>query len=100
MINEKKLERKLREEVKKLGGMALKFISPGHAGVYDRIVLMPGGKIWFVEMKSSGKKLSPLQEVFQKQMDKLIFSTREIDCVEKLESFLHELREQSYQKCS
>lgn len=55
-MNEKLLERKLREEVKKLGGIALKFTSPFYTGMPDRIILMPGAKTRFVELKSPGKK--------------------------------------------
>ncbi len=67
--SEKLIEKKLREGVKKLGGMALKFTSPGTAGVPDRIVLMPGGKIYFVETKSEGKKLSTRQTLFSGKLE-------------------------------
>lgn len=55
------LENKLVHEVEKRGGLCWKFTSPGTAGVPDRIVLAPGGKVAFVEMKAPGGKLSPLQ---------------------------------------
>ena len=54
---ESQLERKLRDEVKAKGGLALKFVSPGTVGVPDRIVLAPDGRVannpvlnlpWFV----------------------------------------------------
>ncbi len=57
---ESKIEGRLRWEVKKAGGMALKFISPETGGVPDRLVLLPGKKIFFVELKSLGKNLWPL----------------------------------------
>lgn len=64
---EKNLERKLRTTVSRLGGMCLKFVSPGFTGVPDRIVLMPGGLIYFVELKSEGRRLSARQRtVFAK----------------------------------
>lgn len=53
---ESTVERHLREEAKKRKGMALKFVSPGMNGVPDRIVLMPDGKMAFVELKAPGKK--------------------------------------------
>ncbi len=80
--SEKLIEKKLREGVKKLGGMALKFTSPGTAGVPDRIVLMPGGKIYFAETKSEGKKLSPQQEVIRakfKGLGKRVFVVSTLD---------------------
>ena len=48
-MREKVIEHKLLTEVKKIGGLALKFVSPGYDGVPDRIVLLPGGKIGFVD---------------------------------------------------
>lgn len=53
-ILEKDIEKRLVREVKKLGGLCLKWVSPGNSGVPDRIVLMPGGKAIFVELKKPG----------------------------------------------
>lgn len=61
-IGEKQLEAKLRREVERLGGLALKYTSQYHAGMPDRIVLMPRGKTYFVELKSPGKRPSLLQQ--------------------------------------
>ena len=59
---EKGIEKYLVSEVKKSGGIAYKFTSPGHAGVPDRLCLMPNGTIFFVELKATGKTTRPLQE--------------------------------------
>lgn len=60
---EKDIERKLRREVERRGGRCLKWVCPGWAGVPDRIVLLPGGRIYFVETKRpKGGKLSALQK--------------------------------------
>lgn len=60
---EKDIERKLREQVEARGGKCLKWVCPGWSGVPDRIVLMPGGRIYFVETKRpKGGVLSALQE--------------------------------------
>lgn len=56
MGEENRIERHLAMSVKKMGGMAVKFVSPGLDGVPDRIVLLPGRKIAFVELKAPGKK--------------------------------------------
>lgn len=59
---ESDVERYFREKIKGAGGMAVKFVSPGLSGVPDRIVLLPGGKIYFVELKKPGGRVRPLQK--------------------------------------
>lgn len=58
-VREEVIERHLVNEVKKAGGIAYKFTSPGRRGVPDRIVLLPNGKIIFVECKAPGEKPRP-----------------------------------------
>lgn len=65
---EKELEKKFKDKVKAAGGRAYKFTSPGNDGVPDRLVVMPGGHIGFVELKQKGKKPTKLQT---KQMNRL-----------------------------
>lgn len=60
-MREKTIEAKLVQAVRTKGGLALKFTSPGFDGVPDRLVLLPGGKIAFIELKAPGKTLRPLQ---------------------------------------
>lgn len=91
MANEKLLEGNLRESVKKLGGWAVKFWVVNLAGFPDRIVLMPGGRIWFVEMKSTGKGPSPIQKVIQSKLRGLGFAVRVINTQILLDEFLNEL---------
>ena len=61
MMTEREIERKLTETVKASDGVCWKFTSPGTAGVPDRIILMPGCRIAFVEVKKPGEKPRPLQ---------------------------------------
>lgn len=58
------VESHLRRRVKALGGDCLKFVSPGNAGVSDRLVLLPHGVSAFVELKRLGEAPAPLQERF------------------------------------
>jgi hypothetical protein len=58
---ERDTERYFCRRVKAIGGYAFKWTSPGQRGVPDRIVLLPGGKVWFVELKAPGGRLSALQ---------------------------------------
>jgi len=60
-MREKITEQKLTKAVKNMGGIAPKFVSPGFDGMPDRIVLLPGGHIGFVEVKAPGEKPRPLQ---------------------------------------
>ena len=83
MITEKNIEQKLVKEVKNAGGLCLKFTSPGFDGVPDRIILMPGGKMAFAEIKAPGKKLRPLQECRKRQLESLGFS---VFCIDNLET--------------
>lgn len=57
--------------VKEIGGIAYKFTSPAHRGVADRLVVLPGGVVWFVEVKKVGGRMSTLQELFKRDMQKL-----------------------------
>jgi hypothetical protein len=90
-VNEKLIERKLREAVRKAGGQAIKFFAPSFTGLPDRIVLMPGGRIWFAELKTTGKKLEPRQRVVHKLLLVLGFEVRTIDTQERLTDFLKEI---------
>jgi hypothetical protein len=60
-MREKEIEIYLRDQVRKAGGKAYKFESPGNDGVPDRIVVFPKNKIYFVETKAPGQKPRPLQ---------------------------------------
>lgn len=88
---EKQVEAKLVSEVKKRGGLALKFVSPGFDGVPDRIVLMPGGKAIFVECKAPGKKLRVLQIYRSLQIGRLGFYCCYLDHPDKVVPLLEEV---------
>ena len=68
---EKDIETYLRNEVKKIGGIAYKFESPGNLGVPDRLVLLPNGLQFFVELKAPGKKLRATQVAQHKRLENL-----------------------------
>lgn len=78
-MREKEIEKKLTLEVKKRGGLAVKFVSPGSDGMPDRIVLMPEGKIAFVEVKAPGKRPRPLQMARHKLLRALGFLVFVVD---------------------
>lgn len=91
-MEESKIEKKLKDEIKKIGGKTLKFVSPGISGVPDRIVMLPGGRIYFVELKAPGKKMRALQEYRAKELNKLGFEVKCIDTIEKANLFIQEVQ--------
>lgn len=68
---EKDIEKYLVKCIAQAGGKAYKFVSPSNRGVSDRVVCLPNGETWFVELKRDGGKLSALQVLFAKDMQRL-----------------------------
>jgi len=68
---ESDIERYLVRRTIEHGGVAYKWVSPGRVGVADRIVLLPGGVVWFVELKTVKGRLSPWQKVFAAEMRRM-----------------------------
>lgn len=91
-MREKIIEQKLAVAVKKSGGMALKFVSPGFDGMPDRLVLLPNGSIAFVEVKAPGKKPRPLQLARHRLLRKLGFQVYIIDNADQIGGMLDEIR--------
>ena len=83
-MREKDIEKILVAEVRKLGGRAYKWVSPGNDGVPDRIVIFPGKPPVFVELKTDTGKLSALQTVQIRRLKELgqkVYVTYGIDGV-------------------
>ena len=87
-MRERDVERYLRERVKKLGGRAYKFVSPGNNGVPDRIVMLPGGQLFFVELKAPGKKTTALQDAQIDRIARLGQDIFVVDSKEKVDNIL------------
>lgn len=68
---ESEIEKILKREIRKAGGEAYKFVSPGNAGVPDRILVLPGGRVIFAELKSSTGKPTRLQSFQINRLTKL-----------------------------
>ena len=94
-MREKYIEQKLVQAVKSMGGIAPKFTSPGFDGMPDRLILLPGGKMGFSELKAPGKKPRPLQEARHNLLRRLGFKVYVIDGAEQIGSALDEIREES-----
>jgi len=90
---EKDLEKKLVDGIKARGGMSLKWVSPGNRGVPDRILLLPGGRIAFAEMKRpKGGRVDPLQKYWKKILTGLGFTVYTIFTEEDLSKALGEVK--------
>ena len=87
-MKEKTIEKKLILATKNMGGIALKFISPGLDGMPDRIVLLPGGRMGFVEVKAPGKVPRPLQEARHRMLRMLGFRVYVLDTVDQIGGIL------------
>ena len=92
-MRERDIERKLVVETVRRRGVALKFVSPGCIGVPDRIVMLPDGKMGFVELKAPGKKPRPIQVRRIQQMRKMGFKVFVIDGAEQIGSVLDAIGE-------
>lgn len=92
---ESEIESALIDPVRKLGGLCLKFVTPGFTGVPDRILLLPGGRVVFVETKQPGKKERRRQEFVQNQFRALGFTVySSVDSKEKISAIINECREE------
>lgn len=90
-MREKEVEMKLVAAVKCMGGICPKWISPGFDGVPDRIILLPGGRLAFAELKAPGYKPRPLQAARNGQLRSLGFQVYVIDRPEQIGGVLSEV---------
>ncbi len=87
-MREKEIERRLVNAVRGMGGICPKFTSPGMNGMPDRIVLLPEGRIGFVELKAPGKKPRPVQKHRLRQLHGLGFYAAVVDGEDQIEGVL------------
>ena len=90
-MRERQIEQKLVKAVKAAGGIAPKLTSPGFDGMPDRMVLMPGGRIGFVEVKAPGEKPRPLQLSRHRLLRRMGFKVYVLDGAEQIEIILQEI---------
>ena len=88
---ERTLERILVRAVKAMGGFSPKLVSPGTDGMPDRLVLFPGGKLAFVEMKAPGMQMRPLQVRRKRQLEALGFRVYCVDRPEQIGQILEDI---------
>ncbi len=91
-MREKTIEQKFKAAVKAVGGLAVKFTSPGFDGVPDRLALLPDGKMAFVEVKAPGKKPRPLQLARHRQLRQLGFKVYVLDNESQIGGIIDEIQ--------
>ena len=91
MIDERDIEGKLVREVQERGGLCLKLDSSTKKGVQDRMLLLPRGRVFFVELKKPGGRVSVLQKVRQTQLKRLGFDTRVVRNTAEVDNLIAEI---------
>lgn len=91
-MREQQIEKNLAKAVKAAGGIAPKFTSPGFSGMPDRLVLMPGGHIGFVEVKASGEKPRLLQLSRHRLLRRLGFQVYVLDDEKQIGGIVNEIQ--------
>lgn len=84
-MRESTIEKKFCAEIKKGRGLCIKLVSPSMNGLPDRLVLLPNGRVAFVEFKAPGEKMRPLQLIRKKLLESLGFAVYCIDCMEMVD---------------
>lgn len=92
-MKERDVEKYLKTNIEKNGGMCLKFVSPGKSGVPDRLCLLDGGFHFFVEVKALGEKTRPLQTKCHREFLHLGHPVYVVDCKEQVDELIRELGE-------
>ena len=91
-MRERIVEQALVKAVKAVGGICPKFVSPGFDGMPDRIVLLPGAKVGFVEVKAPGKRPRPLQRSRHELLKGLGFRVYVLDDPGQIGGILHDIQ--------
>jgi hypothetical protein len=90
-MTEKEIERRMRALVRERGGLLYKFTSPGNPGVPDRIVIAPGGAVWFVELKTRFGRLTSIQAWQLRELEKRGANVRVIRGWDAARDFVNEV---------
>ncbi|MDR9795238.1 VRR-NUC domain-containing protein [Aeribacillus pallidus] len=87
-MRETDIERHLVQEVERIGGKAPKWVSPGNRGVPDRIVILPNGRVVFVELKKPGGRMGPLQKRWAEILKGMGHQVYKIDSIKEIDRFI------------
>lgn len=88
IYGEKYLERKLGEEIRKIGGWSVKLPAYLLNGLPDRLILLPGGRVLFAEIKTTGAKITPVQATIHAKLRTLGFVVVVVDSYQVIEQII------------
>lgn len=91
-MKESTIEARLVREVRKLGGLCYKFTSPGSPGVPDRIIILPGGRVVFAELKTEVGRLAKIQKWQIEELEKRGAEIRVLKGMDQVLAFLEEVK--------
>ena len=91
MERERDIEGYMRLKLKQQGALFLKWISPGNSGVPDRIAILPGGKVYFIELKKDGEAPRKLQVWQQNRLRRLGCDVRTVEGMDEARQFIEEV---------
>lgn len=89
--DERDIEKWMREKIEQLGGVFMKWVSPGNDGVPDRIAILPGGDIYFIELKKDGETPRKLQRWQQDRLRRLGCDVRTVEGMREARQFIEEV---------
>lgn len=87
-MRESEIEKRIVRKIRSAGGLCLKWVSPGFTGVPDRIILLPGKRIVFAEIKRPGEDLRPRQKRVRQQIEDLGFTVLRVTGEEDLDDYV------------
>ncbi len=90
-VRERDIEDRLRLKLTQRGHLCLKFYSPGFSGLPDRICLLQGGRVAFVELKAPGKMPEPHQARRHALLRALGFQVEVIDTYAGVDQFVEKV---------
>ncbi|MCI5924659.1 MAG: VRR-NUC domain-containing protein [Oscillospiraceae bacterium] len=93
-MRESVIETRLRNGVKAMGGICWKFVSPGTAGVPDRLIILPGGKMIFVELKSDTGRTLDIQKHRITELRNIGADVRVLKGLSQVKAFLEEVQQE------
>jgi len=93
---ESKIEEWLNKQIKNIGGLSFKWVSPSNPGVPDRIYIFPNNQVYFVELKTEIGRLSSIQKWQRERLQQMGVNYRLVKGMEEARELIKELKHEVY----